>query len=184
MGNPRRSGRGTGADGRPNSQLLQETNPNITQETVEPEPTRLFPPLTIDEQHLQSQPGERPLATQPPMKITAVYDVNISELPIRVLADCLRGSPALHSALPHTPVVRANAALAMAQWQNNKGPKTRDSINPDGWVGLNLLLQYFKERFYSNSVIMPIKFTKEVSTQLFKYVKAIDIKFNGMRFHH
>lgn len=27
---------------------------------------------------------------------------------------------------------------------------------------------------------MPIKFSKEMSTRLFKYVKTIDIKFNGM----
>ena len=31
--------------------------------------------------------------------------------------------------------------------------------------------------FYHGS-IMPIKFSKEVSTRLFKYVKTIDIKFN------
>eukprot|EP00977_Amphora_coffeiformis_P030182 scaffold45263_cov176-Amphora_coffeaeformis.AAC.1 len=48
----------------------------------------------------------------------------------------------------------------MAQWQNNKGPPTRDSMNPDSWIGLNLLMQYFKERFYSNSVVMPVKFTR------------------------
>ena len=104
--------------------------------------------------------AERPLLIQGTSKVTAVYDVNVSELPIRVIGDCLRGSPALHSSLPHTPVIRANAALAMAQWQNNKAPQTRDMMSAEHWIGLNLLMQYFKERFYSNSVIMPVKFTR------------------------
>lgn len=104
--------------------------------------------------------AERPLLFQSSTKVKTVYDVNVSELPIRVLGDCLRGSPALHSSLPHTPVVRAQAAMAMAQWQNNKAPQSRDEISPENWIGLNLLMQYFKERYYSNSVIMPVKFTR------------------------
>jgi hypothetical protein len=59
--------------------------------------------------------AERPFRIQASGKVTTVYDVNVSELPVRVLGDCLRGSPALHSSLPHTPAVRAQAALAIAQ---------------------------------------------------------------------
>jgi hypothetical protein len=59
--------------------------------------------------------AERPLKIQSSGKVTTVYDVHVSELPVRVLGDCLRGSPALHSSLPHTPVVRAQAAFAIAQ---------------------------------------------------------------------
>lgn len=59
--------------------------------------------------------AERPLRIQGTGKVTTVYDVNVSELPVRVIGDCLRGSPALHSSLPHTPAVRAQAALAIAQ---------------------------------------------------------------------
>lgn len=104
--------------------------------------------------------AERPLRIQATLKVTTVYDVNVSELPVRVLADCLRGSPALHSSLPHTPGVRVQAALAIAQWQNNKAPKSKDSVGLDNWVGANLLIQYFRERFYSNGLIMPIKFSR------------------------
>jgi hypothetical protein len=104
--------------------------------------------------------AERPLLIQSTSKVPTVYDVNVSELPIRVLGDCLRGSPALHSSLPHTPVIRANAALAMAQWQNNKAPASHDVTTPEEWIGLNLLLQYFKERYYTSSVVMPVKFTR------------------------
>lgn len=59
--------------------------------------------------------AERPLGIQGNGKVTTVYDVHVSELPVRVIGDCLRGSPALHSSLPHTPTVRAQAALAIAQ---------------------------------------------------------------------
>ena len=59
--------------------------------------------------------AERPLRVQVVGKVTTVYDVNVSELPVRVIGDCLRGYPALHSSLPHTPAVRAQAALAIAQ---------------------------------------------------------------------
>jgi hypothetical protein len=59
--------------------------------------------------------AERPLRIQGIGKVTTVFDVNVSELPVRVIGDCLRGSPALHSSLPHTPTVRAQAALAIAQ---------------------------------------------------------------------
>lgn len=61
--------------------------------------------------------AERPLRIQGAGKVTTVYDVNVSELPVRVIGDCLRGSPALHSSLPHTPTVRTQAALAIAQVQ-------------------------------------------------------------------
>jgi hypothetical protein len=106
--------------------------------------------------------AERPLKIQATSKVTTIYDVNVSELPVRVLGDCLRGSPALHSSLPHTPTVRAQAALAIAQWQNNKAPKSKDASGPDSWVGLSLLIQCFRERFYSNGVVMPVKFTRLV----------------------
>ena len=59
--------------------------------------------------------AERPLRVHWSGKVKTVYDVNVSELPVRLLGDCLRGSPALHSSLPHTPAVRAQAALAIAQ---------------------------------------------------------------------
>ena len=104
--------------------------------------------------------AERPLRIQGSVKATTIYDVNVSELPVRLLGDCLRGSPALHIALPHTPTVRVQAALAIAQWQNNKAPPTKDTVGSDRWVGLNLLLQYFRERFCSNSVLMPVKFSR------------------------
>jgi hypothetical protein len=104
--------------------------------------------------------AERPIRIQPSSKVNAVYDVSVMELPVRVLGDCLRGSPALHSSLPHTPAIRSQAALAIAQWQNNKAPPSKDSVDADSWIGINLLLHYFRERFYSNSIIMPTKFSR------------------------
>ena len=59
--------------------------------------------------------AERPLSIQGTGKVTVVHGVAVAELPVRVLGDCLRGTPALHSSLPHTPAVRAHAALAIAQ---------------------------------------------------------------------
>ncbi len=106
--------------------------------------------------------AERPLQIQVPSKTKAIYDVSVSELPVRILGDCLRGSPAIHSSLPHTPTVRSQAALCIAQWQNNKGPPTISSTSTDHWTGLTLLLQYFSERFVSNDTIMPIKFSRLV----------------------
>ncbi len=103
--------------------------------------------------------AERPLKVTT-MKVTTIYDVSVSELPVRILGDCLRGSPALHSSLAHTPSVRCQAALAIAQWQNNKAPKSKDTVGLDNWVGIKLLVQYFRERFFSNSIVMPIKFTR------------------------
>lgn len=32
----------------------------------------------------------------------------------------------------------------------------------DPWIGVNLLIQYFKERYYSNGIVMPVKFTRLV----------------------
>jgi hypothetical protein len=104
--------------------------------------------------------AERPLRIQGSMKVNSIYDVSVAELPVRILGDCLRGSPALHSSLPHTPAVRCQAALAIAQWQNNKAPNTKDAVMADNWVGLSLLIQYFRERFYSNAVVMPVKFSR------------------------
>lgn len=101
--------------------------------------------------------AERPLRIQVVGKVNVVYDVKVSELPCRVLGDCLRGTPALHSSLPHTPTVRVQAAFAIAQWQNNKAPPTKDAVGPENWVGLNLLVQYFRERFYVNSVVTPCR---------------------------
>lgn len=106
--------------------------------------------------------AERPLRIQGSVKASSIYDVSVSELPVRVLGDCLRGSPALHSSLPHTPVVRCQAALAIAQWQNNQAPATKDSLGADNWVGIQLLRQYFSERFFSNGVVMPMKFSRLV----------------------
>lgn len=101
--------------------------------------------------------AERPLPLQGAMKIKSVYGVPVSELPIRLLADCLRGSVALHADLPHNPAVRAQAALAIAQWQNNKAPNTKVSFE---WVGLKLLIQYFYERFRKNGSITPAKYAQ------------------------
>lgn len=112
--------------------------------------------------HAMRSLAERPLRIQGSVKVTAVYDVKVSELPVRVLGDCLRGSPALHSSLPHTPTVRRQAALAIAQWQNNKAPTSKDAVGGEHWIGINLLIQYFKERFYSNGVVMPVKYTRVV----------------------
>lgn len=106
--------------------------------------------------------AERPFRIQGSVKITTVYDVNISELPVRLLGDCLRGSPALHSSLPHTPAVRAQAALSIAQWQNNKAPTTKNAVGANHWVGAHLLIQYFKERFYNNGLVMPVKMNRIV----------------------
>jgi hypothetical protein len=109
--------------------------------------------------------------------------VSISELPVRLLGDCLRGSAALHSSLPHPPTLRAQAALAMAQWQNNKAPLTRDSIGDDEWIGLKLLLQYFSERFTTtdkagNTMVMPCKYWRETVQRNeggeFQYMDEID----------
>lgn len=106
--------------------------------------------------------AERPLRIQGSVKVTSVYDVKVSELPVRLLGDCLRGTPALHSSLPHTPVVRAQAALAIAQWQNNKAPATKNAIGANHWVGLHLLIQYFRERFYNNGTVMRAKLNRVV----------------------
>ncbi len=54
-------------------------------------------------------------------------------------------------------LVRAQAALAIAQWQNNKAPTNKDSVE---WVGLTLLIQYFNERFRKYGSIMPSKFAQ------------------------
>jgi len=104
--------------------------------------------------------AERPMKIQGSVKVSSVYDVQVSELPVRVLGDCLRGTPALHSSLPHTPAVRAQAALAIAQWQNNKAPKDKNAVGQANWVGLYLLIQYFRERFYNNETVMPVKFNR------------------------
>jgi hypothetical protein len=106
--------------------------------------------------------AERPFKIQGLPKITNVHDVPIAELPVRVLGDCLRGSVALHCDLPHNPAVRAQAALAIAQWQNNKAPESRDVVGGSAWLGLDLLMQYFRERFYCNGVVLPINFRRLV----------------------
>jgi len=106
--------------------------------------------------------AERPLKIQGTPKINNVHDVPIAELPVRVLGDCLRGSVALHCDLPHNPAVRAQAALAIAQWQNNKAPESRDVVGGSAWLGLDLLLQYFRERYYCNGVVLPINFRRLV----------------------
>lgn len=101
--------------------------------------------------------AERPLRLQGAPKVKSLYDVPVEELPVHLLGDCLRGSVALHADLPHNPAIRAQAALAIAQWQNNKAPLTKNSV---GWVGLQLLVQYFNERFYKNGSITCAKFSR------------------------
>ncbi|KAL7553517.1 hypothetical protein ACHAWF_016790, partial [Thalassiosira exigua] len=104
--------------------------------------------------------AERPLKIQGTHKINRVQDVPIAELPVRVLGDCLRGSVALHCDLPHNPAVRAQAALAIAQWQNNKAPESKDVVGGSAWLGLDLLMQYFRERFMCNGVVLPVNFRR------------------------
>ena len=106
--------------------------------------------------------AERPLKIQGTPKITNVHDVPIAELPVRVLGDCLRGSVALHSDLPHNPAIRSQAALAIAQWQNNKAPESRHVVGGTSWLGLDLLMQYFKERYYCNGNVLPVNFRRIV----------------------
>jgi len=106
--------------------------------------------------------AERPLKIQGTPKINNVHDVPIAELPVRVLGDCLRGSVALHCDLPHNPAVRAQAAFAIAQWQNNKAPESRDVVGGSAWLGLDLLMQYFNERYYCNGVVLPNNFRRLV----------------------
>lgn len=101
--------------------------------------------------------AERPLQVQGAAKVKSLYDVPVEELPVHLLGDCLRGSVALHADLPHNPAVRAQAALAIAQWQNNKAPATKNSV---GWVGLQLLVQYLNERFYKDGSIANAKFSR------------------------
>ena len=106
--------------------------------------------------------AERPMKIQTQPKLTNVHDVPIRELPVRVLGDCLRGSVALHCDLPHNPLIRSNAALAIGQWQNNHSPESRDVIGGSSWLGLDLLLQYFKERFFNDDVALPVNFRRVV----------------------
>ena len=106
--------------------------------------------------------AERPLKIQGTPKITNVHDVPIAELPVLVLGDCLRGSIALHSDLPHNPAIRSQAALAIAQWQNNKAPESRHVVGGSSWLGLDLLMQYFKERYYCNGNVLPVNFRRIV----------------------
>ena len=106
--------------------------------------------------------AERPLKIQSLPKLSNVHDVPLAELPVRVLGDCLRGSVALHCDLPHNPLVRSHAALAIAQWQNNKAPETRHVVGGSSWLGLDLLMQYFKERNCHNEVVLPVNFRRLV----------------------
>ena len=79
------------------------------------------------------------------------------------MGDCLRSSTALHSSLPFTPSVRSQAALCIAQWQNNKAPVSIDVVSTDAWLGLDILLQYFQERFEDdNGNILPSKFSRKI----------------------
>ena len=122
--------------------------------------------------------AERPLRVQGSVKINKVYDVNVTELPVRILGDCLRGSAALCRDLPHNPAVRAQAALAIAQWQNNKSPSSKDAVGEGSWIGLDLLLQYFKERFMSDGTIIPVKYTR-VSVKTEPLQTQEEISTNG-----
>ena len=56
--------------------------------------------------------------------------------------------------------------MAIAQWQNNKAPQHRDDFGENEWLGLKLLLHYFKERFTTtdkagNTIILPCKYWRE-----------------------
>lgn len=102
--------------------------------------------------------AERPLRLQGSVKVQSLYDVPVEDLPIHLLGDCLRGSVALHADLPHNPCIRAQAALAIAQWQNNKAPGTPN--HSIGWIGLHLLVQYLNERFYKGGCITSAKFSR------------------------
>ena len=113
--------------------------------------------------------SERPTRIQGSVKISNIYDVRVNEMPVRILGDCLRGSVALHCSLPHTPAVRAQAALAIAQWQNNKAPASKDAVGVDAWLGLEILLQYFNERHLKNGLVMPVRYTR-------RSVKTIPVK--------
>lgn len=113
--------------------------------------------------------AERPTRIQGSVKISNIFDARVHEMPVRVLGDCLRGSVALHCSLPHTPAVRAQAALAIAQWQNNKAPASKDAVGVDAWLGLDILFQYFKERHMHNGQILPVRYTR-------RSVKEVDAK--------
>lgn len=106
--------------------------------------------------------AERPHRIQGSVQVKTIFDVDVAELPVRVLGDCLRGSATLQRDLPHTPAVRVQAALAIAQWQNNKAPDSIDIVGGDVWVGLDLLLQYFKERWVNGDTVMPVHYTRTV----------------------
>ena len=106
--------------------------------------------------------AERPHRIQGSVQVKTIFDVDVAELPVRVLGDCLRGSATLQRDLPHTPAVRVHAALAIAQWQNNKAPDSIDVVGGDAWVGLDLLLQYFKERWMNGDTVMPVHYTRTV----------------------
>ena len=101
--------------------------------------------------------AERPLRVQGSVKVKSLFGVMVEDLPVHLLADCLRGSVALHADLPHNPAIRSQAAFAIAQWQNNKAPLTQNSV---GWVGLHLLVQYFNEQFYKNGNVVSPKFSR------------------------
>mmetsp|Transcript_19459 Transcript_19459/g.39384 ORF Transcript_19459/g.39384 Transcript_19459/m.39384 type:complete len:849 (+) Transcript_19459:323-2869(+) len=106
--------------------------------------------------------AERPHRIQGATKVKTIFDVDVATLSVRVLGDCLRGSATLQRDLPHTPAVRIQAALAIAQWQNNKAPESTEVVGGESWVGLDLLLQYFKERWISRDTVMPIHYTRTV----------------------
>jgi hypothetical protein len=106
--------------------------------------------------------AERPVRIQGSVKVTTVFDVSVSELPVRVLGDCLRGTATLHNVLPHTPAVRSQAALSIGQWQNNKAPSSKDAVGGGTWVGVKILIQFFRERYFSKGLILPAKFSRVV----------------------
>lgn len=104
--------------------------------------------------------AERPLPLQQPSSVESIYGVPVKQLPARLLADCLRGSVALHADLPHNPVIRSQAALALAQWQNKEAPNLKDVVGNYSWVGLDLLTQYFNERFDRCGTILPMRYSR------------------------
>ncbi|CAM9486185.1 unnamed protein product [Phaeothamnion confervicola] len=74
-----------------------------------------------------------------------------SVLPCRALSQCLRGRVS-HTQVEHAACVRAEAATALAVWQNLHAPRTAAVATGvgDSWRGLNLLFRAFAERFESS----------------------------------
>jgi hypothetical protein len=106
------------------------------------------------------------------------------QIQLRALSDCLLGmSPSPSLAFerassgaagtvlltsPHTSYVRAEAAFAIAQWQNERAPKTGYVDTPGSWPGLAVLLAALRDMFIDpiSNLPLPNDFTNESSTYL------------------